>query len=82
MTTARTRAFKSGNSIAVRLPKEVAFEEGTELVVIKSGDVMTIYPEKKTGKSIAALIDELGKLPRPTSVEVRDTEEIPEPKDL
>jgi antitoxin VapB len=80
MGTARTKAFKSGNSIAVRLPKEVAFEEGTELVVIKSGDVMTIYPAP--AGNLAELVERLNRLPRPSSIEVRDTDEIPEPKGL
>lgn len=82
MTTARTKAFKSGNSIAVRLPKEVAFEEGAELVVVRSGDIVTIYPAEAKTKSTADLINELSKLPRPSSVEIRDTEDLPEPKGL
>jgi antitoxin VapB len=60
MSTARTKAFRSGNSIAVRLPKEVAFEDGTELVVERSGDIVTIY----------------------SSIDVRDADQIPEPKGL
>jgi len=82
MPTVHTKAFRSGNSIAVRLPREVAFDEGTELVVVRTGDVVTIYPAETKKKSMAELIDELDKLPRPRSVEVRDTEEIPEPKGL
>lgn len=80
MTTVRTRAFKSGNSIAVRLPKDVAFEEGTELVVVRSGDVMTIYPAPEY--TIAEMVDRLMALPKPPYIEERDTEEIPEPKGL
>lgn len=80
MATSKTRAFKSGNSIAVRLPKEVAFEDGTELVVERSGDVMTIYPAP--AGNLAELVERLNKLPRPSSIEERDTEEIPEPKGL
>lgn len=80
MVASSTKAFKTGNSIAVRLPKEIAFEEGTELVVERSGDVLTIYPAKK--KNMADLIDELRRMPRPPHVEERDTEELPEPKGL
>jgi antitoxin VapB len=80
MPTIRTKAFKTGNSIAVRLPKEVAFEEGAELVVERNGDVMTIYPARR--KTPADLVAELRKLPRPPYIEERDTEEIPEPKGL
>jgi antitoxin VapB len=44
MTITKTRTFRSGNSEAVRLPKDAAFGEGVELVVIRSGDVVTLYP--------------------------------------
>ena len=44
MTVARTRTFRSGNSEAVRLPKDVAFGEDVELVIVRSGDVLTLYP--------------------------------------
>ena len=44
MTIAKTRTFRSGNSEAVRLAKDAAFGEGVELVVIRSGDVVTLYP--------------------------------------
>lgn len=80
MAVSSTKAFKTGNSIAVRLPKEIAFEEGTELVVERSGDVLTIYPAKK--KNMADLVEELRRMPRPPYVEERDTEELPEPKGL
>ena len=44
MPIARTRTFRSGNSEALRLPKDVAFGEDVELVIVRSGEVMTIYP--------------------------------------
>lgn len=37
-----TRTFKSGNSVAVRLPKGFAIPEGVEVELNKSGDVVTI----------------------------------------
>jgi antitoxin VapB len=37
-----TRAFKSGNSVAVRLPKGFAIPAGAELELDKSGDTVTI----------------------------------------
>jgi antitoxin VapB len=75
MTVARSRTFRSGNSEAVRLPKDVAFGEDVELVIVRSGDVMTIYPARI---SIAEMVAGLRQLPRPPYVEQRDTEEIPE----
>ena len=34
MPIARSRTFRSGKGQAVRLPREVAFEDGTEVVYI------------------------------------------------
>ena len=72
---ARTRTFKSGNSEALRLPRDVAYGEGVELVIVRSGDVMTIYPATA---SIASMIEELQRLPKPSAIEQRDVEELPE----
>jgi antitoxin VapB len=41
---ATTRAFRSGNSQAVRIPAEIAFEEGQELTITRHGDVVMIVP--------------------------------------
>lgn len=75
MAIARTRTFRSGNSEAIRLPKDVAFGEDTDLVVVRSGDVMTIYP---AATSVAAMIERLRSLPTPPTIEQREKEEIPE----
>jgi antitoxin VapB len=75
MPVVRTRTFRSGNSEALRLPKDVAFGEDVELVIVRSGDVMTIYP---AATSIPAMIERLRSLPAPPTVEQRDVEELPE----
>lgn len=79
MTIARTRTFRSGNSEAILLPKDVAFGEDLELLVVRSGDVMTIYP---AATSIPAMIKRLRALPTPPAVERRDDEELPERRGL
>jgi antitoxin VapB len=79
MTTATTRTFRSGNSEAVRLPREMAFGTGVELTLVRSGDVLTIYPKRQ---SIAEMIRRLKALPAPSEVERRDEDEIPEPPGL
>jgi antitoxin VapB len=79
MTIAKTRTFRSGNSDAVRLPKDVSFGEGVELVVVRSGDVVTLYP---AATSIPEMIARLDALPRPPSIEVRDDEELSEREGL
>lgn len=74
MTVVRSRTFRSGNSEAIRLPRDVAFGENVELVIVRSGDVMTIYP---AATSIPEMIARLRALPAPPAVETRDDEEIP-----
>jgi antitoxin VapB len=75
MTIARAKIFRSGNSQAIRLPREFAFAEGTELVIVRSGDVLTAYPATLT---IPELIDTLAALPAPPTIERRDEEELGE----
>lgn len=75
MTIARTRTFRSGNSEAVRLPKDVAFGEDVELVIVRSGEVMTIYPALT---SVAEMVDRLRAMPVPPGIERRDDDPLPE----
>jgi antitoxin VapB len=75
MTIARSRTFRSGNSEAVRLPKDVAFGDDVELVVIRSGVVITMYP---AGTTIPAMLEQLQALPRPRVIERRDDDPLPE----
>jgi antitoxin VapB len=75
MSTAKSRTFRSGNSEAVRLPREVAFGVDTPVTIVKSGDVVTIYP---TRPPISEMFERLAALPKPAGVEVRDEEPLPE----
>ena len=79
MATVKTRAFRSGNSEAVRIPREMAFGEGVELALERCGDLLTIRPIRP---SIGEVVQRLRVMPRPRHVEVRDTEIIPEPRGL
>jgi len=74
-----SRTFKSGNSEAVRLPKGAAYGAEIEVTIVRSGDVLTIYPARPP---IAALAKRLADLPKPAEVEERDEEAIPEPAGL
>lgn len=72
---ARTRAFKSGNSQAVRLPAEIAYTEpNIELEVTRSGDVITIFPARRSLKDTVAA---LRALPKPPKAEKRVAIEVP-----
>ncbi len=70
-----SRTFRSGNSAAVRLPKELAFEGDIEVTIVRSGDVLTIYPSRPT---VADLLARLAELPRPAAIEARDAEPLAE----
>lgn len=69
MPIARSRTFRSGNSEALRLPKDVAFGDDVELVLIRSGNVMTIYP---AATSIPEMLEILRQTPAPRAIEQRD----------
>ena len=74
MSIARSRTFRSGNSEAIRLPKDVAFGDDVELILVRSGDVMTIYPAATT---IPEMLARLATLPAVTTVDDRD-DDLPE----
>ena len=75
MTIAKTCTFRSGNSEAVRLPKDAAFGEGVELVVVRSGRCGDALPRRNIHPRVIARLEAL---PRPTSIEQRDNEELPD----
>ena len=50
-----TRAFKSGNSQAVRIPAELAYEDmNVDLTITRHGDVIVIAPARATMKEVIA----------------------------
>ena len=72
-----TRVFKSGNSQAVRIPAELAYDDtNIELTITRTGEVITIYP-KRTG-SMAEMIAALRALPTPSEIEQREPIELPD----
>lgn len=75
MSIAKTRTFRSGNSEAIRLPKSVAFGDDVEIMMVRSGDVLTLYPATTT---LPEMIARLEALPTPPAIEVRDEDELPE----
>ena len=75
MTTVTSRIFRSGNSEAVRLPKDVAFGQEMDVTIVRSGDVLTIYPKRMSLKEMLKRLDEL---PGPDDIEERDADIFPE----
>lgn len=64
MNAYTTKTFRSGNSEAVRLPKELGFGEGTEVEIIRHGDSLTI--RRKPSRTMRELVELLRLLPKPT----------------
>ena len=76
MATVNSRVFRSGNSEAVRLPKEVAYGADIEVTIERRGDVVTIRP--KMPLTMQEMLRQLRELPKPDPVEVREPIEFPE----
>ena len=76
MTTVISKTFRSGNSEAVRLPREVAFGRDIDVTITRSGDVVTIRPRMKM--TPAELVAELRKLPKPDYIQTRPSFEMPD----
>jgi antitoxin VapB len=72
---ATTRAFKSGNSQAVRIPAEIAFEDGQELDITRHGDVVMISPRRD---DISEALARLKSLPKPPTVVPIDRTDVPD----
>ena len=69
MKIAHSRTFRSGNSDALRLPKEVSLGSDVDVEIVKTGDVLTIRPRPKmTPRELA---DALERLPKPKQIEDR-----------
>lgn len=47
--------FKNGNNQAVRLPKDMEFDNVNELEIVKIGDVITLRPIRPSWQSLTTL---------------------------
>ena len=73
-----TRAFKSGNSQAVRIPAEIAYDDpSVELEITRLGDVITIFPARY---SLKDAVTALRAIPKPSRVEKRRAIDVPSRK--
>lgn len=71
-----TRAFKSGNSQAVRIPAELAYEDmNVDLKISRMGDVIVISPARPSMKETVA---KLRAMPRPPEIGEREAIEMPD----
>ena len=80
-----TRTFKSGNSVAVRLPKGFAIPEGTDVELNKAGDVVTIRLTRDPAEEKARMLRWLAVLkamPKPPQIEKREPIVFPKRRGL
>lgn len=74
-----SRTFKSGNSDAVRLPKEITFGPGVEVEIERNGDVVTMIRKRQ---SIQEMLAKLDALPKPATIGKRPDFTAPRRKGL
>lgn len=69
-----TRVFKSGNSLAVRIPKELAFvEAGQEIEIEKVGNTLVVRPAEK--QKLGDLMEIFASFPKSFMAEGREFHE-------
>lgn len=76
-----TKTFKSGNSVAVRLPKGFAIPAGAEVEVSRAGNSVTIRltrDEAETRKRMIAMLDALEAIGPIGEIEKREPIEFPD----
>ncbi len=79
-----TKTFKSGNSIAVRLPKGLAIAAGETMIAQRSGDTLTLRlipsstQETERLAQFRAMLDDLKRIGPIGEIEVRLPFEFPD----
>lgn len=64
LSMATTRIFKSGNSQAVRIPADMAYADtSVEFTIVRSGDVITMYPKRPSMEETIAALRALPSVP-------------------
>jgi antitoxin VapB len=68
---ATAKVFKSGNSQAVRLPKEFRVK-GTELEIFRRDDEIVLRERKKARRSMAEVFDLIAQMPEDMFENIKD----------
>ena len=83
MSVHHTKAFQSGNSAAVRLPKELGITAGTRVTIAREGRDIVLRPAAEETREelrarMIALITRLDEIGRTGEAEVRDPDIFPD----
>lgn len=76
-----TRTFKSGNSVALRLPRSLAIGPDERMLIEQNGDVLTVRRLKDPAeekRKLAELIAALNAIGRPGEIQKRERIEFPD----
>ena len=76
-----TKTFKSGNSVALRLPKGLGVEPGERVSIERNGDVLTVrrlHDPTEAKRKLTELVEALRAMGRPGEIEKREPFEFPD----
>lgn len=77
MIEIESKTFKSGNSVALRLPKELGFDEGVEVTLRKVGDTLEVTPKQRQRMTPAELVAKLREIGPPPGPKFRRQRIVP-----
>jgi antitoxin VapB len=81
MNAVSSKTFKSGNSVALRLPRALGIAADVEMRIEKEGEVLVVRPARDTAAEkarVRRLAAALAALPAPGEAPARDPIEFPE----
>ncbi|MEZ5709502.1 MAG: AbrB/MazE/SpoVT family DNA-binding domain-containing protein [Blastomonas sp.] len=81
MSIIETRTFKSGNSIAVRLPKALGIDAGTSVEIEQRGEEIIVrrtHDPVLQKRRLLKMLKQLKALPKPDHVEKPEAIEFPD----
>lgn len=81
MSLIETKIFKSGNSVAIRLPKGLGFEAGMPVTIEHVGNAVTVRPAVDTAeekRKLGELMAKLTAIGPITPVGTREAIEFPD----
>jgi antitoxin VapB len=81
MNAVRSRTFKSGNSVALRLPRALGVAADVEMRIEKEGDGFVVRPARDPvaeKAKVRRLVEALAALPVPDAIQPRDPIDFPD----